>query len=130
MFDASGTGTTNRRNFVFGWEIDADGVADITFANGDNTRIARFGTDLGFSRTVIIGSLANGSENTRFGRVFEPDGVPSFADAMLLNRRYSNSRSIVDPNFTFDFLFLPGGIGFRGPPLSLPSSGAEKECSK
>ena len=120
MFNASGTGTTSRRNFAFNWQIDADGVADIMFANGDNTRIVRFGVEAGFARTVVIGSLANGSETLNFGRMFEPDGVPSFTEAMLLNRRYSNSGAIIDPNFTFDFLFLPGGTGCRRAPGPQP----------
>ena len=123
MFNAGGTGTTGRRNFVFNWQIDADGVTDIRFANGDSTRIVRFGVEAGFARTIVFGSLTNGRETLNIGRMFEPDGVPSFTEAMLLNRRYSNSGSIIDPNFTFDFLFLPGGIGCRtGLPLEWEST--------
>jgi hypothetical protein len=115
-FNAGGTGTTNRRNFVFDWQIDTDGVADVTFTNGDSNRFVRFGFEGSFTRTVIIGSMTNGSERTTFGRMIEHDGVSAFTDSMLVNRRYRGLFSVIEQDFEFDFLFLPGGTGCRRSP--------------
>ena len=112
-FNAGGTGTSDRRNFAFNWQIDADGVADVTFANGDNDRFVRFGFEGSFSRAVIIGSLTTGSQATIFGRMFEDDGITAFTEPMLVNRRYRGLFSVIQQDFDFDFLFLPGGTGCR-----------------
>ena len=112
-FNAGGTGTSDRRNFAFNWQIDADGVADVTFANGDNNRFVRFGFEGSFSRAVIIGSLTTGSQATIFGRMIEDDGITAFTEPMLVNRRYRGLFSVIEQQFDFDFLFLPGGTGCR-----------------
>ena len=117
-FDANGTGVTDRRNFAFDWAIDADGIADIAFANGDNNRLVRFRDDGEISRAVLIGTQTNGVSDTLMVEVIEYDGVSVFSEAMLLNRRYRGLFSVIEQQFDFDFLFLPGGTGCRRAPTS------------
>jgi hypothetical protein len=121
-FNADGSGTTGRRNFAFDWQIDTDGVADVTFANGDSNRFVRFGFEGNFSRTVIVGSMTNGLEGVNFGRMIEYDGVSAFTEPMLVNRRYRALFSVIQQqfDFDFDFLFLPGGTGCRRAPIPQP----------
>ena len=115
-FNSNGTGSTDRRNFVFSWEIDADGIADVTFANGDNNRYVRVRDDGGISRVIIVVAQANGKTAAHMFEAIAYDGVSAFTEAMLLNRRYRGLFVIVDPVdpvFDFDYLFLPGGTGCR-----------------
>lgn len=115
-FNSNGTGSTDRRNFVFSWEIDADGIADVTFANGDNNRYVRVRDNGGISRVINVVAQANGKTAAHMFEAVAYDGVSAFTEAMLLNRRYRGLFAIVDPVFDFDYLFLPGGTGCRRAP--------------
>jgi hypothetical protein len=112
-FNADGTGITSRRNFPYVWEIDPDGVAFITFANGDVTQYYRYNVTGEISKAVGLGLLATGGSVSVNTEIIEYDGVTDFSEPMLVNRRYRLTRRIIWGQPPIDLILLPGGSGCR-----------------
>lgn len=115
FFDANGTGTTQRRGFVFDWSIDSVGGLVVEFANGDSNRFLLH-QDGDIGRAIVIAGLVGGETYALNTRAMDFDGVSEFTVDMLENRRYRWVTMILEPNpnfDAFDYVFLPGGEGCR-----------------
>jgi hypothetical protein len=113
VFNGNGTGITSRRLFTFVWSIDGEGAVNIRFANGDENRLVRYSKDNIANQTIVTGTLADGSRKVTDAETIEFDGNSGYSDVMLENRRYRYLASIIEQEFTLDYLFLPGGAGCR-----------------
>jgi len=113
-FDVDPTGSTQRRGFGFDWSIDADGIVQIVFDNGDENRFVRYSEDGGISQILVIGSMASGVSKVIAGEALQADGITDFTEPNLVNRRYRSVHATLGNGFAaFDFQFLSGGTGCR-----------------
>ncbi|MBT8078146.1 MAG: hypothetical protein KJO31_06190, partial [Gammaproteobacteria bacterium] len=116
-FDANGTGSTERRGFVFNWSINSDGSLAVDFVNGDTNRYVFYRESGEVASGLVIGTVSGTDIRVGWVERIAFDGLTEFTNANLENRRYRSIVAVLDPDFAgtpeFDFLFLPGGTGCR-----------------
>ncbi|MBT8101118.1 MAG: hypothetical protein KJO82_15290 [Gammaproteobacteria bacterium] len=114
-FDAGGTGTTDRRGFVFNWSINTDGSLNVDFTNGDTNRYVLYSENGEIAKGIALGTPSGTDTRVSGVEYIAFDGA-AFTNANLENRRYRGLFVILGNDFgitEFDFLFLPGGTGCR-----------------
>ena len=86
-FNEDSTGSTQRRDFGFTWSIDADGIVELDFDNGDENRFVQYSADGEITQLLVIGSMSSGVSKVIAGEALQSDGVTDFTAEDVIQTR-------------------------------------------